>query len=158
MQWRPIIKTELLSLAAFLREWRIKIALPCFSSARTLPSRRGAHLAPSRSGRLRGGCLLSRILRIAPCHAHSKLRLSHASTPPGAACCLRQKGVQQAPTIAASGQNLTQESSGFPTIPGSASQVAGSKRQILSTLMFAVSSCRREYSFARDRAFQIDRR
>ena len=27
-----------------------------------------------------------------------------------------------------------------------------------TTLMFAVSSCRREYSFARDRAFQIDRR
>jgi hypothetical protein len=33
-----------------------------------------------------------------------------------------------------------------------------SKRVILSTLMFAVSSCRREYSFARGRAFQIDRR
>jgi hypothetical protein len=29
---------------------------------------------------------------------------------------------------------------------------------ILTTLMFAVSRCRREYSFARDRAFQIDRR
>jgi dTDP-4-dehydrorhamnose 3,5-epimerase-like enzyme len=28
----------------------------------------------------------------------------------------------------------------------------------LSTLMFAVSSCKHEYSFAPDRAFQIDRR
>jgi hypothetical protein len=39
-----------------LREWRIKKALPCFSDAR-FPFLRGAHLAPSRSGRLRGGCL-----------------------------------------------------------------------------------------------------
>ena len=35
---------------------------------------------------------------------------------------------------------------------------AGTKRWVLTTLMFAVSSCRREYSFAPDRAFQIDRR
>ena len=34
----------------------------------------------------------------------------------------------------------------------------GFKCQMRSTLMFAVSSCRREYSFARDRAFEIDRR
>jgi putative transposase len=45
-----------------------------------------------------------------------------------------------------------------PRISTSIADFEGSKCQILSTLMFAVSSCRREYSFARDRAFQIDRR
>ena len=30
----------------------------------------------------------------------------------------------------------------------------GASNSLLSTLMFAVSSCRREYSFARDRAFR----
>jgi hypothetical protein len=37
--------------------------------------------------------------------------------------------------------------------------ILGAKNALnITTLMFAVSSCRREYSFARDRAFQIDRR
>ena len=60
--------------------------------------------------------------------------------------------------VSPSGSNQTEASRGFPVNSRAREESAGSGCQIYPTLMFAVSRCRREYSFARDRAFQLHRR